>query len=182
MANGFADRFAVGGVGYTEPRVGGGEHPDGSPAIPDKPIDGGGEKELGLWVGSSFSEKRTERAFEQGEEGGGEAPDIHRDGFVSCETKFLALRVFGAGAASISRDVGIFRDTGQEAIGGYTADAAGDRSVVGKRIAEGIGGQGEMGGEGGSSGEKLGEQTVSVSAIEVVGIDDGERGCNGGAG
>ena len=162
-------------IGDAEPTGVGGQHADASLLIGDERADGGGEVEFGLEVGVFFAEEGDELIFEQRKEGGGEGPAVHGDDGVGGENDRGAVGPRDAGATGrVGLEGGLLLDAGEPAGGVNLTDAAGDGAVLGECVSETEADHREFGYAWVGDIEELGEAAEGVSAVEIVGVDDGE--------
>ncbi len=162
----------------------GGEDAAGGGAGADGGVDAEGDVEFGGRAGDGGGEEAGEFGAEDVEDGGGEAPHVHGDGFVAGEWAWGRVRgaVFCAGGSAV--DVGEFFDGGEETAGVDGAETAGDAAVFAEGIAEREADHAPWGGvlvgwQGAEEGTHGGE---GGGAVVVVGVDDAERFVDGVAG
>jgi hypothetical protein len=110
-----------------------------------------------------------------GKRRGGEAPHVHRDRFFAGERRDHAVLGAVLGGGADLGDLGEFLDVRQEALGVRLADAAGDRAVVRQGVLEREADHRVGGVVVAERGEMTGQRRVGIAAVEVVGVDDGER-------
>jgi hypothetical protein len=177
------DGGTVVAVGDAAPVRGGGQDADAGAAGVGQSADSRGEIEFGAGVGTADGEEFFEFAVEQGKEGGGEGPAVHRDEGVGGKVAESAVGLARARAAGgVGFESGLLFEAEQETGGVHAADAARDGAVFGKGVAEAEADEGEVRGGGVGGAEVTGQLAKGVGAVKIVGVDDGKRLAHLGAG